>query len=325
MKKIISICFFSCLFHAAQAQLFQDASGESNLFLGTSPYGWVRVNTASESVTLGYNRFRAVGFDFPRRKTNLLYGADVKISVKDGTGNLLKDKSFQPGVSFNSNFGITKYDAWDTGAQLSIYLRPGIAYNQHLYVSNDNGAVRLDTVKKWAGQVTLNFAYFLPITRTKMNNNLAVPKLDTTEHYWIIGLATGYKRSNNFSALDDVTVNTYQFGNAQTYAVMTQEGKIGTYEGYSVMPLNIDIAYNPMILGQSTIGFNTYLRTDLFKPKNTVNLGVGTYLTKEDQPKNILGGLAWQFNDIGNRLKKDGSLIQRSSVFVYIGFTIGGK
>ena len=175
------------------------------------------------------------------------------------------------------------------------------------------------------GQATLNFAYFLPTTTTNMNNTGAVPKLDTIERYWIIGLTTGYKRGNNFNDLDDVTVSALQFGTGQAYATTTQQGKLGTYEGYSVMPLNVDIAYNPMILGQSTIGFNTYLRTDIFKPKNTVNMGIGTYVTKENQPKNILGGLAWQFNDLGNKLKKDGSLVQRSSVFVYIGFTIGGK
>jgi hypothetical protein len=322
MKKIIIACSFCLAVMAGHAQVFQDASGETNLFLGSSPFGWIRVNTSSESVTLGYNRFRSDGYDFRNTKTSLLFGMDTKISVKDGTGSLFSNKKFQPGISLNANFGFTKFDSWDTGSQFSFYIRPGISYNQFIYVSDNNSAVKVDTVKKWLPQAMLNFSMFIPRKRTKKDRH-GNPK--TVERYWIGGISSGYKKSNNFSSLDDITVNSFQFGNAQTYAITTQQGKMGAYSGYDVLPVNVDLAYNPEIFGQTSVGFNTYMRTEIFKPKNTVNIGIGTYLTKDGQPRNIMGGLAWQFNDIGNVLDKKENLLQRSSVFAYIGFTIGAK
>jgi hypothetical protein len=322
MKKLLTLAVFCFYITVSHGQLFQDAAGETNLFLGSAPYGWIRVNTSSESVSVGYNRFRSVGYDFQDIKTSWLYGLDTKITVKDGTGNLLSKKQFQPGISVNANFGVTRFDKWGIGSQYSFYIRPGTSYNQYIYVSNNNSAVKVDTVKKWTPQVIFNFSTFIPKTKTKTDGS---GKSITVERYWILGASAGYKKSNNFSTLDDITVNSLQFGNGQTYAITTLQGKMGTYSGYDVVPVNIDIAYNPMIFGQSSVGFNTYMRTEAFKPENSVNIGIGTYLTKDGQPRNILGGLAWQFNDVGNAKNKDDNLIQRSSIFAYIGFTIGAK
>ncbi|WP_316762355.1 hypothetical protein [Pedobacter aquatilis] len=143
------------------------------------------------------------------------------------------------------------------------------------------------------------------------------------ESYVFLGLAMGYERKNNFSDLDDVEINTCQFGSPGiATASVSQTGKLGTYEAFNTMPIKADIAYVPNMFKQKSIGFNAYYRTALFKPNVTQNIGFGIFKSKDNEPASVLGGIAWQFNDVANTLLKPDNIIQRSSLFLYIGYSL---
>ena len=198
-----------------------------------------------------------------------------------------------------------------------------MGYNQYTNIRDTNGVPAVDKLSKWEPRALFNINYFVNLTKEKHKLENGQTKTDTVERYLSLGMSTGYKRSNNTASLDDGSVNTVQFGSSSSYAVKTEEGKLGAFEGYHVIPLSLDIGYTPRILGQSSIGFNSFLRNEINKPKNTVDLGIGIFVSKENEPRSVVGGLAWQFNDVANRLDKEDNLVQRSTVFFYVGFTLG--
>lgn len=106
--------------------------------------------------------------------------------------------------------------------------------------------------------------------------------------------------------------------------ISATEGKIGFYDSFATLPVNLDLGFIPSIQGKSLIGFNIYARSNWGSPKidkvgrNPINLGAGVFITKKDFPTNVIGGLAWQFNDVGH----DNNKLKQSTVFFYVGYTI---
>lgn len=323
MKRICTLILAVLINFTVKAQMFTDASGQNDLFIGSSPFGWARFNTSSESASIGYNYLRNAGYNFHWGKTpyRFLYGSDVTVKAKDGIANVLKSKKINPGVAVNGNWGISTDNLRNKGNYMSLYLRGGIEYTSLNYMHNTTGNATIDTVKKVNGKLlaVLNFQFNI----SHKDVSLGADSIYTT--YLFLGLSSGYQKISNYNDLDDVEANTYQFGSTAATAVyVNQAGKLGTYESYNSLPINFDIAYTPKMFGLSNVGFNAYFRTNLYKKNNTANLGIGLYNTKSKEPASVVGGLAWQFNDLGNTLGKTDNLIQRSSVFFYIGFTLSG-
>jgi hypothetical protein len=324
MKKIIPLFLFLAICGKLKGQnLFQDASGESNMYIAQQdPFGWIRFNSSDQSVALGYNHVRSAGHDFTTFNSEWSFfgGGDFKVNSKNGIANILKNDALSTGLAFNGNFGINTYNLRKKGNYSTIYLRGNINYDNLTYIYNSNSQAIIDKTNRFSGKLlaNLNFQFNFDNTDAKTGNKY--------ETYLFLGLSTGFSKVNNYGDLDDITATTYQFGsNTSVEAEKTTTGKAGQYTVYNAMPLNIDIGYTPRILQNNTIGFNSYFRTNFFKEKNASNAGLGLYIAKKDKPSNVIGGLAWQFNDLTNTLHKTGSLTEKSSVFFYVGYTISGK
>jgi hypothetical protein len=291
--------------------LFEDAKGETNMFIGQAPFGWARFNTSDNSASIGYNRVRLVGFDRSAVQTSSFYGGDIKVKVKDGLGKVVNDKKLTPGFSINGNLGLQHLTK--NGNMLAAYTRPQLAYTNYTYL--DTLQIKSNDIKKWESAVMFHVNY-------------QVNWADSTsgkESYLFLGISTGYKRANNYDQLDDGVYEALLDSTGNASIVTETEGKKGNYVGHNTMPVNVDIAWLPEIFEKNLFGINTYFRTNFFKEKNTSDLGIGVFLAQDGKPRNIIGGLAWQFNDISNKLDKDDSLIERSSIFFYVGFSIGAK
>lgn len=325
MRKLIVLALFSIASTQLKAQnLFQDASGQSNIFIVKDPFGWIRFNSSDQSVSLGYNHLRSAGYDFKLNNANWTFfeGGDLKVNSKSGIANIFKGDQLNAGLAISGNFGINTYNLANKGNYQSIYLRGGLNYDNLSYIYNSNNTAIIAKTNSLTGRLLFNWNYQFNLTRIKTGG----VKPDTTETYLFLGFSSGFSRLNNYNDLNDITARTLKFGNTSgTEATTIVTGKNGQYKVYSAVPLNVDVGYTPRIFKTNTIGFNSYFRTNFFKTQNTADAGVGIYISKKDIPSNIIGGLAWQFNDIGNELQKPGSLTERSSVFFYVGYTISGS
>jgi len=293
--------------------LFQDASGKSNLYFGKLNNAWVTYNTSDKSGTIGYVRNNNTGYDLQKHwglNYDFMYGGDVKVNVKDGVGNLISGGAFKPGVTAEGVIGITS-DHWHGGNWANFFLSPSLSYTQYNYL--DSGTTKVNKLNKWAAGCLLNIDLQFNIDDQAM----------TKRHYFFLGIQTGYSRQNNYNDLDDVELDTRVAGDSTTTVYSSQTAKSGSYKGYNTMPLNIDFGVTPRMFQHNYFGFNAYLRTNIFKDKNTVNLGTGIYLADDQKPNSVSGGIAWQFNDVGNALNKTTGLVQRSSLFLYVGYSIG--
>lgn len=328
MKKIVcAFIFLAVALLCDGQQIFQDAGGKANIFLGGASNGWLTFNSSDKSGSIGYNRNRNDGYDFNKLKANLIYGGDVKIGIKNGTGSVVSDGSFKPAITLSGNIGLFADNLFKlaptepspqrgTTIYGSFYLRPSFTFAQYAYVDTTlAGIPKMDKVsKKEAGiLVNLNFQ----INKSRIVNGVS------RDHYFFIGLQSGYTRTNNYNDLDDVTITTNSITAGNTTISKSETGKFGQYQKYDVIPLNFDFGVTPRMFKHNFFGFNTYFRSNFNKPKNDCKAGVGIYLADEKKPSSITGGFAWQFNDIFNALQKNNkSTFEKSSIFFYVGYTI---
>lgn len=305
---------------AFSQQLFQDASGKTNLFFGQSPYGWITFNTSDKSSTIGYVRNRDNGYDHDKNaKYNYLYGGDIKVNMKDGQSTLFSGGAFKPGITAEGTFGGFSDNLFNKGNYVNLYLRPTLSYTQYNYVDSITGGTPVLTkVNKIEGGVFISFNF-----QFNQDKHTASGIDHFKHHYFFAGLQTGYNVINNYSDLDEVQMSTFITPMGNVIAEKTETGKFGKYQNYKVIPLNIDLAVTPRMFKHNYFGFNSYFRSDFLKEKNASKIGVGIYLADEKKPSNISGGFAWQFNDVFNKLKKPGTALDKSSVFFYIGYSIG--
>jgi hypothetical protein len=314
MLKKLTLCLLLLLATNAYSQvLFEDASGESSIFLSDTKWSWIRINSGDESFTMGYNYQRgAAGHDYIGLSANRFIGADVKIKSNDGIGKVLSGGKLNPGINFTTSFGligdpVSKKNHFHQ--YFSAYIRAGISYNSLTYI--DTALLKTTDVNKVGFNVTLHF------------NRVYTHKHGAGQGFLFIGGSAGVKLLNNYDALDDgIIVTTVKSTNAAQLTT-TEEGKIGAYDDNMVVPVKLDIGYLPRIAKSNRFGVNAYFRSDFFKPSNGYNLGFGTFLTTGDNIRAVVGGIAWQFNDISNVQNSTESAVKRSTLFFYAGYTIG--
>lgn len=295
----------------AQAQtLFEDSKGESSIFLSNMPYGWVRVNSSSESVTLGYNRLRPAGHDGTTRllrSFKYMYGTDFTFKMKDGLGNLVSKGKVNAGGSVNFTLGVSGQDTSKKPVNpYALYARGGFTYDKYTMI--DTIAATAADVKKWGWGVALHY-----------NKQWARPNSDNTRRTFLLfGASFGIKGGNNTDDLKDGSLNTTIVSSGQKSVVTSQDGKLGQYQGLTTLPLKLDFGVSPTIYGANIVGFNAYWRTSFRTPGNPTNLGMGMFFSGKDRPTSVIGGIAWQLNDIFHETQ----LVNTSSVFFYVGYTI---
>lgn len=309
-KKALFLSWLVCLPAIALSQtLFEDAKGESSMFLSRADWFWARVNTGDASVTLGANRFRHVGFDGHNsllQSYRYFYGADLKVSVDNGTGSLLSGGQFSPGASLSFNYGIQGRNPNDnTINDYMLYFSGGASYDKYKLIDTLNYQVNEQKKFTLFGEVHYNKVW---------THNFGASK----QRYFFLGLSAGLKGTNNMDDLKDGSFNTTRRHKDSLAITTVQAGKLGDYVGYTSLPIKADFGILPSIFDKNIIGFNVYARLNLRMPNNPLNTGAGIFFSDKDSPTSVIGGLAWQFNGINYQ----GDQLKNSSVFFYVGYTI---
>ena len=312
MKKLILILLLINAIVDAKAQaVFENGSGDAIILRNDTLKSFFnfRANTASESFVLSYigtSNLKDYIVDPTKRVfRTLMIGGDLKFKVKDGLGSVYKDKKLNTGISLAFIIGVQK-ETYDTKTPMpttprSIYFKAGFSYDKY---------TMLDTL----AATQLDHKKMEPFLTAHYNKFYSWQTANKKDFYGLFGFSFGYKKTNNTESLDDgVGFNT--ISTIGTYLVGEQtDGKLGDFSQYDSFPLSLDFGIIPKMFDKNMIGFNFYGRAKFNQPKTPVNLGTGIFFAKDNEPTNVIGGIGWQVNNVGNK--------PNSSVFVYIGYTI---
>jgi hypothetical protein len=315
MKKTIIFCIIAVLIYStASAQtIFEDAKGESSIFLSNSPWAGLRINTSDESATLGFNKVKKTGYDV--RTTGLLgnfrwlYGTEIKISSDDGIGSIVSKGKSAINYGINLNFGISGHRAYKTSSTTNdylLYLKAGYSYDRYKLI--DLSSSTLSKTNRYLPFLDLHF------------NKVWVNNINTTKQlYTFFGASLGVHRGNNIDDLDDGQINTLVAQSAPNSVSTVETGKIGSYLQHTYYPLKADLGFLPYLFDQNVLGFNGYARANFKTPGNPVNTGLGIFFADPKKVTSINGGAAVQFNNI---FKAGTATKDKTSVFFYVGYTI---
>ena len=116
----------------------------------------------------------------------------------------------------------------------------------------------------------------------------------------ILGIAPGFKRSNNVSELDKISVEEKQTivspdGTTQRTTTTTRSGLKGGYEENTKMTLNTDFVFYPFLVSSTTpkasVAFDVFTRST-FGDKGAFVPGIGAFVTAPGAPLKVYGGVS---------------------------------
>lgn len=320
-KTLIIICLIS--FSVNSQTLFEDESGDSSFYINQGPKGWIKFNSSSSSVTLGYNRNREVGYDFETESftMNYLLSLNSTAVVEKGVGSVFSKEDIAPGVGGELHFGLISRDYFDkdrtdenkfTNSIASLFFKIGMDNKKLTTIDTLN--ISKTSKNKWLFDFSLNL-------NLKINNPRTVDGKKFV-NYHFIGTSIGRKKISNLETLGDVQLQTISGSSETSQVVKVDKGKAGQLDLATASYLYIDYGFMPTLFGDNQIGFNGYYRGNYGGFKTVNNLGFGVFFSKKDVPEGILGGVAFQLNDINNNLEKEENLLQRSTIFFYVGYNL---
>lgn len=322
MKKVVFILVLSMFCRNVKSQtLFEDSSGESSYYLNYGPKGWIKFNSSSSSVSLGYNRKRGSGHDFPEiHNHNYILGANLTATVEKGIGTVFSEEKAASGIGAEFLVGLLSTDYLDRNKEeeekanslSSYYFKLGLANSKLSTIDTVN--VKENSSNEWLYDVSLNLNFRLNKPYKKNDEELI--------NYHFIGLAVGRKKVSNLETLKSVELQNIVINNGSMQVVKTTEGKGGELMLKSASYLFVDYGFTPNLFNSNQIGFNIYYRGNYGGFKSVNNLGIGTFFSKENEPQGILGGIALQFNDLNNNLQSENTLYGRSTIFFYVGYSL---
>lgn len=335
MKQIIFLFFYVlCIsVHKLEAQgMLKDADGESSILLPTKENNGIdlKFSSATTKFSLAFSRNKTAIRDLRNRDTahinsykKLLLAGSVDISAKEGIGELFKGKKAtgEIGASFSvgyKNMHVRQIGKYTPGHPAVI---SGAKITHNLYGTIDASYSKLKVLD--LSTDTLNFIINEP---NLFNAQFLVHyncDLRTRDDKALIffGISVGYAYKNNSDDLDDIQIDTILAVRQGKSAISSKTYKNGPLNKYHTIPLNIDIGISPSIKETNILGFNAYFRSELL-PKPTMNAGLGIYFSKRDAPSEVVGGLAYQFNDLTNDGDSKEKIFKRNTLFFYIGYTI---
>lgn len=349
MRKLIILILLFIYSEVKSQTLFEDADGEASLLLSKKSWVWGRFNSSDDAITVGINRQRdKPGYDNVTngifRSFSYFIGGNVKVKTNDGIGELVKNGRFHPGITPSVVIGINgtsvdesdgEYDTEPPKSRFySFYIQLSTPYQQ--YSLYDTARMNEYTIHKPGFNATVHYnkRWTLgklepdqPVRRNRIREELE--EEDAVEEevemtikkpkYLILGISSGFtSNANNYDDLDELEVSTPVKSNNTTQIASAETYKVGNFENYIQFPVNLDLAFVPRILDKNIIGFNGYTRAK-FGENSSVNMGLGIFFTNGKAPTNVVGGVAWQFDDV----LTPGS--NKSRVFFYIGYSILSK
>jgi hypothetical protein len=331
---VLSIAFLLS-FSTIHAQgLFKDDEGESSILLPTSEDNAfdLKFTSATSKFSLAFSRNRPAFYDntntlLPTQSANRYYrwlmAGSIDFSAKEGIGKLLSGKKpkAEIGGSFNAGENILRLLRCSGGGAGAPAVINCTQITHSIFGSFEAHYSKLRLLGQSIDPADLKITDInLFTTKSLFHYNLNY-KGHKDRYLLFFGFSTGYAFSNNEDDLDDVRVDTIQaVGNGKS-VISSEEIKSGILKQYHTIPFNVDIAISPRVGKQNMLGINAYFRSELL-PKPKMNAGLGIYLSKRNAPTEVVGGLAYQFNDISNTGDSDESIFKRNVLFFYIGYTL---
>jgi hypothetical protein len=265
----------SILPHSAAAQrIFEDARGESSLFLQNKG-GFARINFGNGTARLAY--LNAV------TTNRFFYGAELTGKLSGDAATLFQSNQATPNTSARLTFGwlLRNGSKSDADIPTTDWIVLQLGYSRARYTLFDPSV-------PIAGQITKrNFDGL----SARLNYNLAIGG----GQLW--GISIGAERRNNSDDLDEIEINDQIFsgnnGMGQRTAFATQKALVGDYATHTAIPFYMDY----VIRLAPRIRLNTFLRWDLSRSEKTFEPGIGIFFTEENQPTKVIGGLSVSIRD----------------------------
>ncbi len=284
---------------SAQQSLFQDAKGDTSIYLGDER-GVAAVNFGASKISAGWTRNL-------NRIDSWRFGFEITGTAQSGVASVVKNGAAQTGMGGDINFIWLPFHPTPPAA-------PGTSaipcsYCGH-WVVFDFGYLRssLDTVSGAQPlQAPQNHNFDSYTGRVAFNTLIKTESSD-----FLLGLVAGVSRQNNTDELKTVQVSTdviqlLQNNQELTLVQNSKAAYLGNYVKYIGVPINADLIWYPWTnkLTPSTPGNpqpnSTKVRFgfDLFERANVGELsayryiapGIGAFITKPGEPAHPIGGV----------------------------------
>lgn len=287
---IIIVITFS--YYLNSQSLFEDASGTASIYRLTDTYGWMRFNSSSSKISIGYNQFSN------KDANRIIGGLSLDAKIGDGISTVFSKGEINPSVSLNGFLG-EKINT-ENGVQF-VFSRVSYGYEQVNMIDTFSLSSKKLTLPIWDASLHWNF-------RTLVSG----------KHYFVGGSSGGISWKNNFNKLSKVELISTLSNGGNSSIIKSESGRMGRIKELGVFNINGDIGWIPEIKEKNFIGFNLFGRGEV-ETEFKFNAGLGIFITQKNKPFNVLGGLAWQVDNIfGDNGKKN--LSDLSSIFFYTGY-----
>jgi hypothetical protein len=307
---------------AARAQtVFQDADGESSIFLRDNG-GFARVNVAEKKISLGYLFDRGddtphFGFEISGKRSGDLASifkggvpgneAEIKASVGKRflladapnprtAGQIIVRRVTMDWLTFEGSYKRSSYNLVTPGNVFANQVRKQ-NFDGFSATLGYNMLIDLQALKGGAGS---GGAASGGTSGGGASDDDDDDK-NKTPSSMIVGFSAGVKRRNNAGDLDEVEVEDVIFpvtdGTVQRRVISTQQALLGDYKESIAAPINGDVVYFPGHFdGRMALDF--FFRSNVGEGDRNFVPGVGLFITKSrDTPTKVLGGISIAVRD----------------------------
>jgi hypothetical protein len=297
----------SFAFEEASAQtMFEDTQGETAVTFPSG--GLARINTKDSSFKFAYTD-RTTG-----RKYRL--GFTISGKANDGVALLFRNKKVNAGAEVSVTAGQYLWGKQES-SRLG-WISAGFVYRSSrytIYSAQNTFDKQIETENYNGFSGSFNGAYL---------DQLGDPL------QYIIGLSLTVRRDNNYQTLEQVLVTdafsvTDSVTGINRTVESTTQARMGVYEEYTSVPLYVDLVVIPAAV-QDRLGVSGYSRTTFAARTATgdkitrTDVGVGIYFLQDGAPRQVIGGLIGEIEDISDASARNNSIWDRSRISLVAGY-----
>ncbi|HEY0100019.1 MAG TPA: hypothetical protein VGB76_13805 [Pyrinomonadaceae bacterium] len=305
-----TLIVLSCCTGAHAQTAFQDASGESSIFIQDRG-GFSRINVGDKSISLGYlldsgDDSPFFGFELSGKRA----GDFASIFSGSVPGNEAKIN-----VSFGKRFLYAKPPTPANAGQIStsritldwLTFQAGYKRSRYKLFTADPTFANQVRKQNFDGYTaTLGYNALINLTRSDDKTDASTDAADSaagdisTPSSMIVGVSLGVQRRNNADDLDTVDVEDEVFsatsGTTERRVLSKQQALSGEYKVSTAVPLNADVVIFPGRF-KGRIALDIFARSNLGEGGRNFVPGVGLFFTKKGAPTKVLGGLSISARD----------------------------
>ncbi|HEV2800436.1 MAG TPA: hypothetical protein VGW12_08065 [Pyrinomonadaceae bacterium] len=301
-----TLSLLSCSAGARAQTAFQDASGESSIFIREGG-GFSRINVGDKSISLGYLLDR--GDDRPYFGLELTgKRAGDFASIFDGSvpGNEAKINA-----SIGKRFVFVKPPTAATAGQIIVRrvtldwltFQGGYKRSRYKLFNDDPRFANQVRKQNFDGySATLGYNALIDLSGDDDDTSSGSGTAEdsgaadnSTPSSMIVGISLGVQRRNNADDLDTVDVEDQIFtstsGTTERRVLSKQQALRGEYKESTAVPLNADAVLYPGRF-QGRIALDFFVRSNLGEGGRNFVPGIGLFYTKKGAPTKVLGGIS---------------------------------